>query len=282
MVEPEGIAQAGHVAALLVLLPVEPPEIDALPLQRMDDAVEVGVRPGLLVKAVWNGRMVARLGGSAIDRLSALVYEALRPVVIVRTGDVIGHEGRIDFFPRDNADGGMQVQRGLKAHIVHFPKEALRITDQVTVPGVAGPTDSLPQVVFCTTSGARPGLMPVHVDHHDVDGNLPLAEFPPQRQKFIVGVGPVTAPPVAEGIFGRHRNASCHLRIGLQRGLVVVAVSKKIKILHLPRFASLHPLSPVAVIVYEQVSSALVHHGPAVPREDAQFHRIRIVEMVWA
>ena len=59
-----------------------------------------------------------------------------------------------------------------------------------------------------------------------------------------------------------------------------MTVGKKIEILHLSRFTGSYPLSPVAVIVHEQVSGALVHHGPAVPREDAQFHRIRIVEMV--
>ena len=48
MVEPEGDAQTGHVAAGLVLLPVEPPEIDTLPFKGVKDRIKVGFRPFFL------------------------------------------------------------------------------------------------------------------------------------------------------------------------------------------------------------------------------------------
>ena len=113
MVEPEGVAQARHIAALFVLLPVEPPEIHALPLQRMNHAVEIGIRPGTLVEAVRYSGVIARLGGSAINRLATLVDKTLRSVVIICTGDIVSHKSRIHFFPRYDADGRMQVEGGL-------------------------------------------------------------------------------------------------------------------------------------------------------------------------
>ena len=137
-------------------------------------------------------------------------------------------------------------------------------------------------VLDATPGGSLPGLVPVHVDHHDVDGDLPLAELAAECQKFVVGIRPVTAPPIAEGIFGRHRNASRHFREVRQGGLVVVAIRKQVEVLHLPFSARFHPLAPVAVVIHEQMPPALVHNGPAVAREDARFHRVRIIDMVGA
>ena len=51
VVEPEGVGEAFGVFAEPPLLPVEPPEIDALPLEGTDDGIEVGVGPGFLVDA---------------------------------------------------------------------------------------------------------------------------------------------------------------------------------------------------------------------------------------
>ena len=51
MVSPEGIAKLRHIAAKLVLLPVQPPEIHAHLLHRVENGVEICVRPCFLVDA---------------------------------------------------------------------------------------------------------------------------------------------------------------------------------------------------------------------------------------
>ena len=54
IVEKESVAEVRVVLAVFPLLPVKPPEIHAVVLERVDDAVEEGVSPFYLVDAERN------------------------------------------------------------------------------------------------------------------------------------------------------------------------------------------------------------------------------------
>ena len=59
VVQPEGVAQSLHVFAFLPLLPVEPPEIHTLFLERTDYGVEIGICPVLIVDSERNRSLAA-------------------------------------------------------------------------------------------------------------------------------------------------------------------------------------------------------------------------------
>ena len=235
----------------------------------MDDGVEVGVGPGLLVHPERDGGVVA-----------VVADIAFRAVVVFGAGEIVGHEGGIYLLADADARGRVQVQRGLQLHRVDLVEHAFRIGDQVAVPGVAGPADALVEFVAAQAArGALPGIMPVHVDDHHVDGQLAAAEFPGQADEFIVGVGPEAAPPVAEHEFGRERHFAGHFREIGQCGLVIVSVGEQVKILHAFFRSGRYPFAPVAVVFDEDVAGAFIHHGPAVTREDAGLHRVAVVDV---
>ena len=72
MVEPECVAEALHVIAVTVLLPVKPPKINSHVLQRVDYRVEICVSP-------------VTVGDAETDRafVAVLVNKAFRTVIIV-------------------------------------------------------------------------------------------------------------------------------------------------------------------------------------------------------
>ncbi len=99
VIEPEGIAEILHIFALLPLLPVEPPEVHALLLERMDDGVEVGVSPLSLVHSERHRSLVAGLSGLRIrtcELVAAFAIDiALRAVIVVGAGEIILDESLI-------------------------------------------------------------------------------------------------------------------------------------------------------------------------------------------
>ena len=59
VVQPESVAKSRHIFAFLPLLPVEPPEIHTLFLERTDYGVEVGIGPVLIVYSERNRSLAA-------------------------------------------------------------------------------------------------------------------------------------------------------------------------------------------------------------------------------
>ena len=130
VVEPPGRAHAGHLRVRF-LLPVEPPEIDALLLQRMQDQVHV----------VGGEFLVGEVEG---DVLPAGGIDAHGP----------RHLG-IMLFPRLNARCRMQVQAGLQVVGVQPGQELIGIGKEQLVPacsrsnpggGPTGPFRRAPRV----------------------------------------------------------------------------------------------------------------------------------------
>ena len=178
----------------------------------------------------------------------------------------------------------MQVEGGLEPLRVDFGQEGLRVVEEIPVPGIAGPAHAFARFVLSPNAPRRPrpGLVPVHVDDHHVDGQSAVTELLPQGDELLVGIIPVSAPPVAEDELRRHRNLPCHLREIGQGRLVIMPIGKQVPVLDLPLRAGRHPFAPVGILLHEQMARALVHEGPAVAGQDAELHRIVVVDMVGA
>ena len=273
VVAPEGVRQAGHVLALPPLLPVEPPEVDPLLLHRPDDRCEIGVRPGLLVQPERHRSAIAGRSGREIvaGELPAAVGIdiALGAVIFLRPGEIVFDKGVIGVLIGPDARGRVEIQRHLEILAVQGPQQAFRVRDQVVVPAVARPAARLPEFVRTEAPvHLRPGQVPVHVDDEHVGGDVARAHLVRKRQQFLVGVGPVAAPPVAEHIPRRQRDLPGDAREVLQRGHVVVSIGEEIEVHAVALRTRRHPFAPVAAVLFQQVPVALVDKGPSVAGQE--------------
>ena len=124
--------------------------------------------------------------------------------------------------------------------------------------------------------------MPLHIDDHNIDGQLPFTELTAKGQELVVRVGPILAPPVAEDIFRRQRHAAGNLGIIRQGGLVIVTVSKKIQVLTLPFRTAGHPRAPVGIILLEKVTGTFINDSPAVAGKYALLHGVAVIDVIRA
>ena len=103
----------------------------------------------------------------------------------------------------------MEVQSGFKPKIVKILQAVGRIREKFLLPGVASPTDPLAKLVLWSlVPPKRPGLVPIHIQNHHVDRDVQRADLLSKPHELEVRILPETAPPVAKGIFRRHRNTT--------------------------------------------------------------------------
>ena len=249
VVEPEGVRKSRGEFRLHPLLPIEPPEIDALALHRVQHGLEVGVGPFLFVD--MERHALALFGPS-----------------------VLPGERLVNVFVGLDARGGVEVERYFQL-LVFGPSEEIRGRgEQLLLPGVAGPADALSVLVLGGVFLAQaPGLVPVHVDDQHVDRNVDRLEFLHQVDELVVRILPVAAPPVAEGVLRGQRRAACdELEIG-ERLLVVVPVGEEVEVLAVARGARLDPLFPGGAVGRQHVAAAVVDHRPSCARKKPLLHR---------
>ena len=98
--------------------------------------------------------------------------------------------------------------------------------------------------------------------------------------EFLVGVGPITRPPRAEGKLGRQRDASGDLHVIAERLFVLVSVAEEIPVLPIARWAKHHPwpravfsLCELKVGGIEQRALGIVDHYPAIAGNQALPYR---------
>ena len=152
----------------------------------------------------------------------------------------------------------MQVECGADVAAVHVGDETGVVGEEFLVPGPARP------VAFPFL-----GVMPVHVDDKYIDGDVVLVEFFHQVAEFLVAIGPVARPPVAEGIAWRQRHLASEDGEVFQSLLVVVAVAHEVPVLVVKAFAFHHP-RPIAVV--EEVALRVVDERPAVGGQETVFN----------
>ncbi len=159
--------------ALRALLPVHPPEVDPILLIGMVQDLEIAFHE------MWIGDVEGdRLFGGRVD-----AHPFCHAFVLL--------------LVRMDAPGRVQVERRAQSLLVQPLNEAVRIGEELSVPGVAGPAIG---------GVAGFGDVPVHVDDADRERNLLGAEFLHQGFQIVLGVGPVAAPPVAKDVTRDHRD----------------------------------------------------------------------------
>ena len=123
-------------AGVRTVLPVHPPEVDALRLHR-----------------VVQHREVRREEGGVVD----LERDLLAQLGVAAEG--LGHR-RVGVLERAHPVGGVEVQRDLHAAAVHLGEEGLGVGEVLGLPAVAGPA-----AVELGRHAVDP--VPVHVEHGD-------------------------------------------------------------------------------------------------------------------
>ena len=159
----------------LSLLPVNPPEIDALFFHRMMDFFEIYIDK-------------FRIGNVKIDRLFFFCIHShsfcyFRIAVLIRTNSVCR----------------MDIQCCLHAACMEFSKKTLRIREEFFIPAIAGPAAAVFRIHIVYT-------VPVHIDNSNREWNVLFVEVFHQFHIRCFTVTPVTAPPVSECKSRKHRS----------------------------------------------------------------------------
>src|SRR6185437_11025213 len=144
VVEPPGIVHAREFGVGL-LLPVEPPEVDALLLKRMEDKLEVVGGPLFVGWVEGDVFLCCR-----IDAHGA------------------GHCGVL-LLPWLNAGCGVEIERGLEPLLMQAGEEIFRIGKEQMVPCVSGPAETFARLI-CFVPGLEllAADVPAHIDDEDV------------------------------------------------------------------------------------------------------------------
>ena len=179
----------------------------------------------------------------------------------------------------------MKIKRVSDTSAMKLTEEILRIREEFLLPCPACPADSLVELIPAglstlnswrsLTEEVHPCLMPVHIDDHHINRNVECLEMICKIKEFIVGVLPITAPPISESILWRKRNPTCNLCKICQGSHIVMTISKHIKVLSVLVIAALHPIFPVAVYRNEEMTLTLIHYSPSVTRKNTLVIRLQ-------
>ncbi len=249
VVEPPGWVDACELGVAL-LLPVKPPEVDALFFERVVEEVEVV--PGELAVGDVEGDVLLRSGVDAH----------------------VAGELRVGVFPGLNAAGGVEVEGGFEAFVVEFGEEVFGVGKEGLVPGVAAPALVVAGGIADAEVAAK-GLVPVHVDDEDVEGDVVVMEAGDEVAQFLVAVGPVARPPGAEGVAGRQGDAPGDTDVVAQGCLVVVTVAEEVEVLAVACGALQGPgLGERVAVQWVEVRgvekrAVVVEDDPAVTRDES-------------
>ena len=171
----------------------------------------------------------------------------------------------------------MQVEGGLESVQMEVFQQVRGVGEEFLFPGISRPPLAMSRrvpVLALRASSHLPGFVPVHIDNHHVCRNVEVAEMPGKVYKFIIGIQPVAAPPVAQGVFGRKRNLSGNLGEVAHCGDVIVAVSEQIPVYPVSAGTFRHPIFPVGGSPFEEMPAAFVDERPAVSGSDSLVERI--------
>ena len=236
IVDPPHVAKSWKLLVVVPLLPVEPPEVDAVAFHRSQHFVIPSLHESF-------GRGV--------------------PCYILLLGRIHAHPTchvGVAILIILYAIGRMKVDCCLQLLLLCPLHEASRRGKESLVPCISGPS---------ATSFLS--VVPVHVHHKYVHRDAVRVHLADELTQFVVAIAPVARPPVAERIAGWQRFFACKDRKVVQSLLVVVAISEEIHVLCLAFVGAMcHPL-PVAVVEY--VALRVVYECPSASRQQSVFYR---------
>ena len=237
------------------LLPVNPPEVDAIFLHRVVELVEVDLHE-------------LRIGQVELHGLAAFRID------VHGLGDL-----RIQLFERAHAVPRVDVERGLHAMLVQPVEEALRIREEVLVPRVAGPAGAVLRVDVVNQ-------VPVHIDDGRGERDAFLFETFDELTVFGFGIAVVAAPPVAQHEARQQRGRAGQAVQGVHGLTVAVAVAEQVQVGG-RLFLRGHPRAEIVVVAVhfcgfaDDVRLGIVDDRPTVGAVDARIDgdaAVRLVE----
>ena len=215
VIQPCQILDVRHAARERILLPVQPPEIDAIFFQ---------CRMRVPVKCL------EVLPVAGIERQCLAGF---------RVHPHVAHESLIHGFMGSNAIGGMIVQRHMDALLVKPLQELFRIRQEFAVPRKTGP-DLAVRRRSGTECFPLIGDMPIHVHDDHVERELFCRVLLDDLPVICGGIGPVPGIPGTESVPPRQRDRAGNGRERLQRRAIVLTVPKQIPVTA-PVRPALHP-----------------------------------------
>ena len=224
------------------LLPVDPPEIHAVRLVGLVQDPEIGIQ---------------EIGIGTVEGNSLAV-------------GLFAHGGthlRILVFKRADAAGRMKVNGNAQILLFQLFQEGLVVGEQVRVPAVAGPAGGgRVQIRFLLVAEFFLYVypVPVHIDGGHSKGDIRCYEPVHQIQIFLLGVGIVPGPPVAQGKARHH---------GRRAGDVVVQFQCPPVILGGKAVEVLFHRTDLAFTVRIQNQTPVLHYGHTVAADDALLQR---------
>jgi hypothetical protein len=158
--------------------------------------------------------------------------------------------GRISRLVRPDAVCRMQIECSLQSQRVQVGEQSMGVGEEIPVPGVTGPS---------TRGVAGIGDVPVHVDDAYRQGQIMRSKVAHQVKQFVLAIGPVTAPPIAQRPAWKQGNGTAQAPIIAQACREIATVTKKIEIdtrLPLARSPSDHPARLPAAASSESSTTA--------------------------
>lgn len=179
------------------LLPVDPPEFHPHFLERVVQQLEIRLHEARVGAIEGNGLLLRRV----------------RPQR--------GAEPRVAVLVRSHAGGGVEVHGDADALVPQLCECGDRIRKKCSVPAVAGPSR----------------LVPVHVDHQDIEGNIAPIVVADDLFDVPVGEFPEPGKPQAQRIPGRHGLLAEKAGHGPQSAIKIRPIRREVEVL-------VHPLPP--------------------------------------
>ena len=220
------------------LLPVQPPEVDAVVLQRVVGELQVGVGEVLVTDVEGDGLARGRVPAEP------------------------AHHGGVGGLVAADAGGGVEVEGHLHAAGVQGVQEAPGVGEEIGVPGVAGPPVADRRVDV--------HQVPVHVEHRYREGQPLGREAVHEGEVGLLGVAVVAAPPVAQERPRDQRSGAGQAEEVPQRPAVVLPVAEQVQVV--VRGGAVHGARararPDPLVLLEEQGGGVVDDGQSGQRED--------------
>ena len=260
-----------YPAVIRALLPIHPPEIHTV--------IFVGVVQNIEV-------MRHKLGRQDIEP---------HPFLGIRVDAHGLSHSRILHLVGAHAARRVQVQRHLFVVLMQKSEELFIVRKQLFVPGIACP--ALPQIALLLKVGTgrlfilrHIHRMPIHIHHGDRERDVLLLKAQHQRLVFLLRIGIVPAPPVAQRISRQHRRDARQAVIVGDAAAIVVTIAEKVQIGR-PRRAGHHPavlpqqhgLAVIQQRIAQPGTQPILQRDPIVhpvQRFGGTFQRFRLVAVV--
>ncbi len=208
IVDPPSIAEILKLEVVEILLPVEPPEVNAFFFHGCEHIAENALHESLV---------------GAIPR-NLFLFGGVETHVGSNLGisDLEGHDTR----------GGVEVEGDLEVFRLQIVEEFIGLREERLVPAETGPSTAF-----------TVDVVPVHIHHEHIERDIVGLHLVDKVAELLIAVGPVAAPPISESVARGQRHFAGEYREVGECLAVVLTVGHEIPVLRtVGRVALLYPI----------------------------------------